>query len=326
MLVLPGAVLACNDVVDEPAGFAPNGARSDAGTIVAPKSECPDVARTVFASPTCAASGCHAAQDPAQGLDLASPNLTARLVGVRGRAGAFLVDPTAPEQSLLYTKTTVSAAPPRMPSGAPPLDDGTVACVLAWVTQVASESGITTTPAITPVDGGAPPILVPDASDAGATTIRVAAGATAPYTDPAGHVWAADTGFVGGAGSERTPPEPIAGTNASPLYNHERYGGTDTVPAPFHYTFTVPSGNYGVTLKFADTLFDIPGQRAFDVTINGDKVLTDFDIVGAAGAGETAVDRKFTTAVGADHSLTIDFTPGAVFNPMVCALAIEPAP
>ena len=90
--------------------------------------------------PTCTGTGCHNSQDKAQGLDLQSPNLAPRLIGVPATEGpGLLVDPTTPASSVLYAKVT--AAPPfgaRMPLGATPLSDQTIACVLAWITQAIS--------------------------------------------------------------------------------------------------------------------------------------------------------------------------------------------
>lgn len=91
---------------------------------------------------TCATTYCHDAVEPAANLDLASPNLRMRLVGVRGSIDCrrvMLIDPAHPEQSLTVVK--VSARPgcgSRMPLGDDALDDGQQACVLAWAAAVAS--------------------------------------------------------------------------------------------------------------------------------------------------------------------------------------------
>jgi hypothetical protein len=108
---------------------------ADAGTDAAPAADggCPDVPSAVFAT-SCATSGCHGAADKAQGLDLESPGVGARLAGACARGGGLLVDPASPKASVLYTK--LGADPPfdaRMPLGKPPLDDATVACVLQWI-------------------------------------------------------------------------------------------------------------------------------------------------------------------------------------------------
>ncbi len=98
---------------------------------------CADVPRDVLAA-RCATSGCHSAADKSQGLDLESPNVAARLVGVAAGAGpGLLIDPSAPSRSVVYTK--LSASPPygaRMPFARTVLDDETTACVLAWVASL----------------------------------------------------------------------------------------------------------------------------------------------------------------------------------------------
>jgi hypothetical protein len=103
---------------------------------------CPDITQTVFAK-TCAAAGCHNTMDRSQGLDLQSPNLPSRLIGVMATEGpGLLIDPSNPSNSVLYKKVT--ASPPfgaRMPSGGAALDDATVACILAWIAQVSASAG-----------------------------------------------------------------------------------------------------------------------------------------------------------------------------------------
>ena len=69
-----------------------------------------------------------------QGLDLESPGVQSRLVGMCAQGGGLLIDPAEPSRSVLYEKLTPT--PPfgaRMPLGKAPLDPVTLACVLAWV-------------------------------------------------------------------------------------------------------------------------------------------------------------------------------------------------
>jgi hypothetical protein len=103
---------------------------------------CPNVPQAIFL-PTCTSAACHNSQNPMQHLDLQSPNLAARLVGVPSTEGpGLLIDPAAPSNSVLYTK--LSAAPPfgaRMPLALAPLDSEAMDCVLAWITQQVSDGG-----------------------------------------------------------------------------------------------------------------------------------------------------------------------------------------
>ncbi len=118
----------------------------------------------------------------------------------------------------------------------------------------------------------------------GATRIN-AGGAS--YTEPSGKRWGADTSFTGGTAATTTAA--IGSTNAIGLYQSERYGN-------FAYNVAVANGTYEVTLKFAEIYWSAPDQRVFNVAINGQTVLSNFDILRQA-APKTALDRTFTVTV-----------------------------
>ena len=153
-----------------------------------------------------------------------------------------------------------------------------------------------------------------------ATSVRVAVGHTSAVTDAGGNVWAADHGASGGIAFTENPELSIAGTDTPELYNGERYGDGSA----FTYSFPLAAGRYTVTLKFAEMYVTGAGQRKFNVAINGQPVLSDFDIFAAAGGGNRAVDESFPVTLGSDGSVTIDFTPGSVQNPKVDAISITP--
>ena len=94
---------------------------------------CPDVPTAILGA-RCATAGCHTAGDRAGGLDLVSPGLTQRLVGVTAHGGpGLLVDPGNPDGSILVRKLTPT--PPfgaQDPPGAP-LDPQSLDCVRKWV-------------------------------------------------------------------------------------------------------------------------------------------------------------------------------------------------
>ena len=124
----------CAGTLEDPERFAsPTGGGVAPDGLPRDPTRCPDVAVTVFGA-RCVNAGCHNADDRTQGLDLQSPDVGTRLMGKRASGGAgFLIDPEGAAKSVLYRKLTKN--PPfgaRMPlSGT--LDDGTVACVLAWI-------------------------------------------------------------------------------------------------------------------------------------------------------------------------------------------------
>jgi hypothetical protein len=120
-LVFVTALAGCPGSLDDPDRFA-----GQFGT-------CPDV--PALLSKTCATAGCHAAENPSSGLDLASDDIVGRLSGQKAVGGSgLLIDPTTPADSVLYEKVT--DAPPfggRMPLGGDPLDDAQVGCILSWL-------------------------------------------------------------------------------------------------------------------------------------------------------------------------------------------------
>lgn len=137
-VALAAALLACTGcpgTLDDPARFSDGGEQDGYAS-------CGDVPTTVFAQ-TCAQAGCHSTADKAQMLDLQSPNVASRLVNVCSTEGSgILIDPIHPSKSIVYAKLT--ATPPsgaRMPFGKTPLDDATIACVLAWVSTQTGPGG-----------------------------------------------------------------------------------------------------------------------------------------------------------------------------------------
>ncbi len=79
---------------------------------------------------------------------------------------------------------------------------------------------------------------------------------------------------------------------------------------PLTYRFPAPGGqSYAVTLKFAELSIEKAGERLFHVDINGQRVLTNFDVYSEAGGRRRAVDKTFAVALSAAQSeIKIDFT------------------
>jgi beta-galactosidase len=86
------------------------------------------------------------------------------------------------------------------------------------------------------------------------------------------------------------------------------------------YQFAAPNGNYSVTLKFSENWFLLPGQRLFNIVINGRQVETGFDILAAAGGPFTAADKTYATAVS-NGQVVIQLVP-VVQNAKIDALSI----
>lgn len=159
------------------------------------------------------------------------------------------------------------------------------------------------------------PVLTPGSARAAAPTpaIRLVAAPSA-VVDESGAIWSPDARFADG-GAVWTSSAPIAGTTNDKVFQPERWGvrGYD-VPVP-------ASGAYRVTLNAAEVVFRDPGRRVFSVSAEGARVVTDLDLVRAAGVA-TAHSVTFTTTV-TDGELNLDLA-ATVDNAKVSSLSIEP--
>jgi hypothetical protein len=147
--------------------------------------------------------------------------------------------------------------------------------------------------------------------------IHINTGPGGSYTAADGTVWEADgyyhqTGTKWGA---NTNDHTFEGTNDDFLYQTERWG-------LFEYSIPVPeAGDYLVRLHFAETTKE-SGKRIFDVEIEGELVLHDYDIFAIAGGKNIAVIESFVTAVN-DGTVTISFLQGTESWPKICAIEVE---
>jgi hypothetical protein len=114
--------------------------------------------------------------------------------------------------------------------------------------------------------------------------IRINCGADSNFKDSNGKEWVADKNFrtgswgaIGGDTVEREPSK-IEGAKDAKIYLTERYG-VDS------YKIPVENGDYKITLHFAETFdgIDKAGGRVFNVSINNNEVLKDFDVFKEAG-------------------------------------------
>ena len=129
---------------------------------------------------------------------------------------------------------------------------------------------------------------------AAGSTIRINSGGTS-YTDSSSQVWSADAYFTGGTAASYTAT--VSGTSDPTLYQSERSAKTLT------YNIPVANGTYDVTLDFSEMFFNAAGKRVFNVTIEGQPVLQNFDIWALVGKN-AALQRTFTTVV-TDGTLNI---------------------
>jgi len=84
--------------------------------------------------------------------------------------------------------------------------------------------------------------------------------------------------------------------------------------ADFTYRIPVPPGVYDVRLVFAEPKYAHHGERPIHVEVNGQRVLTDFDIV-RAGSGHPAAELAFPYVVpGADGCIRLRFLGGVRYD------------
>ncbi len=135
-----------------------------------------------------------------------------------------------------------------------------------------------------------------DNDNLGKTLINTGGG---QYTDIAGQIWSADQYFTGSTNTYSTT-QAIAGTPNSGLYQNERYGQN------FSYNIPVSNGTYLVNLNFAELYVNAAGQRVFNVNVEGQSVLQNFDIWSQAGGQNKALTKSAQVTV-TDGVLNINF-------------------
>ena len=134
----------------------------------------------------------------------------------------------------------------------------------------------------------------------GASTVAINSGGSGV------NEFMADADFSGG--TQSTPTSNVIDTsevtNPAPqaVYQSERYGNcTYTIPG------LIAGRTYKVRLHFAEIYWSSVGQRVFNVSINGNQVLTNFDIIAAAGAANRANIQEFTATASSAGEMTIQY-------------------
>ena len=145
----------------------------------------------------------------------------------------------------------------------------------------------TTAPLAPAVSVAAAVTVTPPPADASSATVaapalRINVGGKA-YTDSLGHAWSADAYATGGTVPTNTYN--VAKTTDDAIFATRRWGA-------FSYNIPVTNGKYAVTLDFADPLYTTAGKRRFNVSAEGVKVLSNFDIA-ASGGGKAALTKTF---------------------------------
>jgi len=146
-------------------------------------------------------------------------------------------------------------------------------------------------------------------------SIRINSGG--PQLTAGGNVFSADLFASGGELFDNIVS--INGTTDDALYQTERWGN-------FTYNIPVPGqGAYDIRLYFAEIYFGVDvnggiGDRVFNVSIEGNPILSNFDILSEV-APATALIKEINDVQVNDGLVTIQFT-GVVENPKISAIEI----
>jgi chitodextrinase len=131
-----------------------------------------------------------------------------------------------------------------------------------------------------------------------ATAVNSGGGAVGAFS--------ADQGFAGGSTYATSSAINTSGvTNPAPqaVYQSERYGN-------FTYTFSslTAGASYTVRLHFAEIWWSAAGKRVFNVAINGQQVLSNFDIYATAGGKFIAIVKEFAATASASGQIVIKYS------------------
>ena len=125
-------------------------------------------------------------------------------------------------------------------------------------------------------------------------------------------------GYNGAISGTSTPDELL-------LFQKEIYGGKDSANPPLMYEIPVPNGYYQVDLYFAEVYHPNAEGRVFDVLLEGNVILDEYDLVDpikdGISANKTAVVRTYYVEV-VDGSLNVQVGPATVDNGKISGLCV----
>jgi hypothetical protein len=194
----------------------------------------------------------------------------------------------------------------------------------AAATNGTTTAGTTTTGSQTQPTAAAPSATAVSPSPSPSPTavatpiaINAGGGAVGPFI--------ADKEYSGGitaAFSDPIDTSKVQNPAPQQVYQTERWG-SDFTYTILHLT---PGAMYTVRLHFAEDYFtDHPrGKRIFNVAINDQPVLTNFDIAAAAGGADIAIVEQFSFPALSDGTMRIHFTNGPANNAKINGIEIIP--
>jgi beta-galactosidase len=133
------------------------------------------------------------------------------------------------------------------------------------------------------------------------------------------HRYGSDNFFTAGTPVTLAPLTVINGIGSAAIPDTGRVWDAYREGSAFGYRIPVANGNYRVTLGFLEPTATAAGQRFFNVSANGTLQIANLDILGAAGAQNTAIARTFLVTVS-NGVLALDFT-GVAGNAILSNIA-----
>ena len=130
-------------------------------------------------------------------------------------------------------------------------------------------------------------------------------------------IYARDWFSRGGQTSQTTNAIDTQVADAAPaaVYQTERWGACA-------YTLPVGKGRpCTVRLHFAEVKFG-PGERKFNVDLNGRRVLSEFDIAAEAGQHKALVKDFPGIVPDAEGNIRVNLTRGSVDEPKLCGIQV----
>ena len=165
----------------------------------------------------------------------------------------------------------------------------------------------------------------------GSTTLEVSATPSAPQTA----VYQIDCGS-GSAVAPFVADEFFStGNEFSSTASINTSGVTNPAPAAVYQTvrwnssfnYTIPGltagQSYTVRLHFCELTWTAAGQRVFNVAINGNSYLSNFDIFATAGGQNKALVEQTTATANSSGQIVISFTQGSADNPEIAGIEID---
>lgn len=144
--------------------------------------------------------------------------------------------------------------------------------------------------------------------------IRIISGSISPFIDSLGRTWGADNSFTGG--TSYLSSTPITNTNDDLIFRSQRFGN-------FTYSIPISNGNYNLQLGLAETYWPNPGFRTFNVSAQGNTILSAYDPFARAGGKNIAKIESFPIVVSSGL-VNLIFTT-IIDNAMISNIEIVPS-